>query len=721
MTTTLISGDDIRYLVQQDTSALTTTMGQMTTLLQGITDLQNDSDSRVEAMEKQGWFKRMWNTITGKNKATVKELQKNQDKVVTYVSEAVSNLYNMNCIDQQVICSLGNRMNQIYAQVTDAYQEQLQMKAQIAELQQIQQQTLQALGNFVTTLNEKIESVDNFHMLTTEIQQGRYNDPSSLYSLCCVLAQLDKRTLEDERKCSILREALVQSQIVHEDGITVRQYMEEILALPENKVGVVYLELCNFRESFPANLFAEMIENYHFLSKMEKMSKKKDVLVQRILEQYELDDSAEFSSLDVFESFLENKQSTLVSPEMLHIEEKQENADFDDANTEDTDEEIDYDILSEAELIDLANGGDVKAMEMLAFEYLKNVEKDDANLDKVAEWFKKAADKGSTLCMAKYGEYCYYGFGVLPNNEEAVRYLKMALEREEIPMAQYLLGKCYSNGEGVPESTEKAEELFLKAAKGENPFAASALGCLYRFSYKNIPQAIQWYKKAGDYRDIAEIYRYGENIEQDRTKAYEYFKKAAEQGDEISQYDVGRCYEYGDGVEKNEFEAVKWYRKAAEQGYIEAQYALGLCYDYGMEVEDRTEAVKWYRKAAEQGNAEAQFSLGQCYFYGNGVNKNKFEAVEWYQKAAEQGEAHAQFYLGFCYDSGDGIKEDKVEAAKWYQKAAEQGIAKAQYNLALHYYYGVGVSENKKNAKYWLECAADQGDESAQKFLYKNF
>lgn len=714
MTTTLISGDDIRYLVQQDASALTTTMGQMTTLLQGITDLQNDSDSRVEAMEKQGWFKRMWNTITGKNKATVKELQKNQDKVVTYVSEAVSNLYNMNCIDQQVICSLGNRMNQIYAQVTDVYQEQLQMKAQIAELQQIQQQTLQALGNFVTTLNEKIESVDNFHMLTTEIQQGRYNDPSSLYSLCCVLAQLDKRTLEDERKCSILREALVQSQIIHEDGITVRQYMEEILALPENKVGVVYLELCNFRESFPANLFAEMIENYHFLSKMEKMSKKKDVLVQRILEQYELDDSAEFSSLDVFESFLENKQSTLVSPEMLRIEEKQH-----------TDEEIDYDNLSEAKLIDLANDNDVKAMEMLAFEYLKNVEKDDANLDKAAEWFKKAADKGSTLCMAKYGEYCYYGFGVLPNNEEAVRYLKMALEREEIPMAQYLLGKCYSNGEGVPESTEKAEELFLKAAKGENPFAASAassaLGHLYRFSYKNIPQAIQWYKKAGCYRDIAEIYQNGENIEQDRTKAYEYFKKAAEQGDEISQYDVGRCYEYGDGVEKNEFEAVKWYRKAAEQGYIEAQYALGLCYDYGMEVEDRTEAVKWYRKAAEQGNAEAQFSLGQCYFYGNGVNKNKFEAVEWYQKAAEQGEAHAQFYLGFCYDSGDGIKEDKVEAAKWYQKAAEQGIAKAQYNLALHYYYGVGVSENKKNAKYWLECAADQGDESAQKFLYKNF
>lgn len=619
MTTTLISGDDIRYLVQQDASALTTTMGQMTTLLQGITDLQNDSDSRVEAMEKQGWFKRMWNTITGKNKATVKELQKNQDKVVTYVSEAVSNLYNMNCIDQQVICSLGNRMNQIYAQVTDVYQEQLQMKAQIAELQQIQQQTLQALGNFVTTLNEKIESVDNFHMLTTEIQQGRYDDPSSLYSLCCVLAQLDKRTLEDERKCSILREALVQSQIVHEDGITVRQYMEEILALPENKVGVVYLELCNFRESFPANLFAEMIENYHFLSKMEKMSKKKDVLVQRVLEQYELDDSAEFSSLDVFESFLENKQSALVSPEMLHIEERQENADFDDANTEDTDEEIDYDILSEAELIDLANDGDVDAMMTLGFAYKgEGREGFDYDIDEAAKWFKKAADKGSALGLTLYGECCYFGFGVRENAYRAVEYLQMALEEAPIPRAQNLLGFCYWLGKGVPADNEKAEELFRKAAEAGNAVAMFRLGCIYRDEYDYASEAIHWFEKAGEagfsyaYISIGEMYRGGEMVSRNYAKAYDYFKKAADDGEYEAQNYLGLMFLQGEHVQENDSKAFQYFKKAAEQDFAAAQYNLGMCYYNGWGTQPKMQLAQYYmKKAADQDYEVAQEFLDE--------------------------------------------------------------------------------------------------------------
>ena len=620
MTTTLISGDDIRYLVQQDTSALTTTMGQMTTLLQGITDLQNDSDSRVEAMEKQGWFKRMWNTITGKNKATVKELQKNQDKVVTYVSEAVSNLYNMNCIDQQVICSLGNRMNQIYAQVTDVYQEQLQMKAQIAELQQIQQQTLQALGNFVTTLNEKIESVDNFHMLTTEIQQGRYNDPSSLYSLCCVLAQLDKRTLEDERKCSILREALVQSQIVHEDGITVRQYMEEILALPENKVGVVYLELCNFRESFPANLFAEMIENYHFLSKMEKMSKKKDVLVQRVLEQYELDDSAEFSSLDVFESFLENKQSALVSPEMLHIEERQENADFDDANTEDRDEEIDYDILSEAELIDLANDGDVNAMMTLGLAYYgEGREGFDADDDEAAKWFKKAADKGSALGLTWYGECCYYGNGVRENAYRAVKYLQMALEKESIPRAHSLLGRCYSLGKGgISQDIEKGVALLRKAVEEGETDALFDLGCIYRYHYKIGSEAIHWFEKSGEagdshaYTCIGEIYRDGEIVSRNYAKAYDYFKKAADDGDEDAQNYLGLMFLQGEHVQENDSKAFQYFKKAAEQDLAAAQYNLGVCYYNGWGTQPRMQLAQYYiKKAADQNFEGAQEFLDE--------------------------------------------------------------------------------------------------------------
>ena len=61
---------------------------------------------------------------------------------------------------------------------------------------------------------------------------------------------------------------------------------------------------------------------------------------------------------------------------------------------------------------------------------------------------------------------------------------------------------------------------------------------------------------------------------------------------------------------QEEMPLITEYRKAAEQGKAIAQYNLGYCYEKGLGVvKDPTEAVKWYRKAAEQGDAAAQAAL----------------------------------------------------------------------------------------------------------------
>ena len=44
-------------------------------------------------------------------------------------------------------------------------------------------------------------------------------------------------------------------------------------------------------------------------------------------------------------------------------------------------------------------------------------------------------------------------------------------------------------------------------------------------------------------------------------------------------------FENGIGVEKDYAEAVKYYRKAADQGAAVGQYNLGLCYTDGVGVE----------------------------------------------------------------------------------------------------------------------------------------
>ena len=75
---------------------------------------------------------------------------------------------------------------------------------------------------------------------------------------------------------------------------------------------------------------------------------------------------------------------------------------------------------------------------------------------------------------------------------------------------------------------------------------------------------------------------------------------------------LGGCYYDGEGVEQDYAEAVKWYRKAAEQGYAVAQFEMGWCYKHGYGVpKDLAEAKRWYRKAADAGIQEAKKHLAE--------------------------------------------------------------------------------------------------------------
>ena len=139
--------EDVNYLCQQSS-------GRINIILSGMIALMNDTDGKVAMLESQKWFQRMVKTVTGKNKLTQDEIQKNHDKLNAYMSQAIAELYNRNCIDHQVMLSLGTQLNEIYI-------DHLQLK--------------NMLGSFVSKLNEKIDSIDNFHMLITEIEQGVYS------------------------------------------------------------------------------------------------------------------------------------------------------------------------------------------------------------------------------------------------------------------------------------------------------------------------------------------------------------------------------------------------------------------------------------------------------------------------------------------------------------------------------------------------------------------
>jgi len=60
----------------------------------------------------------------------------------------------------------------------------------------------------------------------------------------------------------------------------------------------------------------------------------------------------------------------------------------------------------------------------------------------------------------------------------------------------------------------------------------------------------------------------------DFAAAAEHFKRAANESDPISQYNLGLMYERGDGVHQDFAQAIHMYKQAAAQGDVDAQNNL---------------------------------------------------------------------------------------------------------------------------------------------------
>jgi TPR repeat protein len=210
---------------------------------------------------------------------------------------------------------------------------------------------------------------------------------------------------------------------------------------------------------------------------------------------------------------------------------------------------------------------------------------------------------------------------------------------------------------------EKGLPLMQRAADNGHPRAQLLLGFHYFFGhYKLLPK--------------------------DDKKAFEWWKKSAEQGYAEGEKRLAEAYYRGIGTTKNTTEANRWFQKAAEKGEAVSQRFLGTAYYQGLAgsgvSKDHPQATRWYLRAALQGDRIAQFNLGALYDDGGqGIEKKSLFAFTWYRFAAEQGDSLAWVAVGHCYAKGIGVKKDTDQARTWYQKAkGTTADAAAKKNLA---------------------------------------
>lgn len=204
-------------------------------------------------------------------------------------------------------------------------------------------------------------------------------------------------------------------------------------------------------------------------------------------------------------------------------------------------------------------------------------------------------------------------------------------------------------------------------------------------------------------------YERGQGVGADLAKAVEWYRKAADGGDERAYFVLAELHHLGKGVPKDEEKALALWRTSAELGNAEAMSLMGWRYYEGNGYpKDAAYAALWFQRAALRGVPDASYGLGLLLYRGDGLARNLKAAASLYLSAAEQGHTSAQVDLGYMYENGEGVGQDAREAAAWYRKAAEKGNASAQHNLGWLHEQGKGVAQNDKTALFWYRKAAEQ-------------
>ena len=628
----LIPIEDMNYLAQQS-------QGKINMILSGMTALMNDTEDKTEKIEKQNWFQRMVKTVTGKNRATREEIKQNHDKLNAYMSQAIAELYNRNCIDSQVMISLGTQLNELYA-------EHLQLK--------------QMLGAFVVKLNEKIDSVDNFHMLNTEIEQGVYSDNEKIIAICKVMSQFDNRIMEEPRKLDILRRSMEKQEIITEDEVLLTDYLMDIMNISVDEIGKIYLELSTIRNDFFANLILGVIEDYHFLPDMQRKMMKKEKIIENLIQRERLDDTITLSINEVYDNFINSKIE--VKEGLIPVESIQNQRG----------NQISYNNNDNLEM---------KRAEQLFLNY---------KLAEAFELFKKLAEDDNGRAMYFLGEFYSNSIGKIKLDEKKGK--EWRIKGKESGDVLAALNVAYSLPKDSDERNRICFELFkdiLKLAEDGDIFAQN---------------------------ELADMYLYGHGIEEDEEEGVKWLKKSADAGHWRSIMDLADRYSDGVGVLQDELKAIDLYKKVYELGLGEAANRIGLIYDNQNNSE---EAVKWFRKGFDKGHDWSGCNLADYYSDGIGVPQDKQKALELYKKVYELGgsaSGKAANRIGLIYDDNQNNSE---EAVKWYRKGFDKGYDWSGCNLALSYSNGTGVPQDKQKALELYKKVYELGDSASGEAAYR--
>jgi TPR repeat protein len=335
----------------------------------------------------------------------------------------------------------------------------------------------------------------------------------------------------------------------------------------------------------------------------------------------------------------------------------------------------------------------------------------DQNVQKGMKYLRRSADQGNANAQWCSGVECLKESP--PNVEEAVRYVKMAVDQRYAPAEaefsilladgrgvdrdpvqsaeytrlsakqgdaddQYLYGEKLLTRHGVEQNVNEGMEYLQRSADQGNAEAQCRYGmeCLKQ-SPPNVEEAVRYVKMAvnqGDALARAEfsIFLADElGVDRDLVRSAEYARLSVKQGDADGQYLYGEKLLTGQGVEQNVNEGMKYLRPWADQGIADAQFT------YGRQNVQRSQScppdtVRYLKMAADRGHSEAQRYSGRCLLLRFDVSADFSSVMHFYMKAAQQNDIASCIIVAAYFCSGrldnSEFKVELEEKIEWLDR-----------------------------------------------------
>ncbi|MGU3814514.1 tetratricopeptide repeat protein [Vibrio diabolicus] len=199
---------------------------------------------------------------------------------------------------------------------------------------------------------------------------------------------------------------------------------------------------------------------------------------------------------------------------------------------------------------------------------------------------------------------------------------------------------------------------------------------------------------------IGWMYSKGLGVEKSIKKALDWYVKSANQGFIDAQYSAGRAYLY---YLQQYGEAFKYFKLAAENDENKSQFYLGLMYYRGDGTnKDLKKSAYWFLQSAEKGNKDAQFYIGQMYELGEGVLQNDKYSLHWFNLAAKNGQQDAQYKLAVIYYQGKMVLKNDITSYMWLNISQYNG--KDIQNMKSTIFDDLSQSDINEAQRRSMEC-----------------